>query len=183
MGPVVAVAPDLGTALDGVLLCLVDALEASGRAVCGSGITVGSPVLGPTACCEDCACGGPGGQLSGQLVRLYPADSATFGQQVRIENCVPGAVAADLAFTLARCHPVINEKGVPPSLDAVAPFADGALDDAQIMWLAFQCGCIDGLKVVIRDISVQAPPEGGCSAVGVSITVLVKPARPVVDVS
>lgn len=177
-------ATDIGTTLDGLLLCLSDALEASGRPVCRTGSTVGLPVLGPTACCKDCDEGGLGGQLSAAVARIYPADPATFEQIQVLANCRPTVVAAEVVFTLARCHPTLNAQGVPPSLETVEPFADGANDDLQTMWNALTCPDCGDYKLMVQEAAIDPNAvEGGCSAVGVVLTVLVKPATPTLDVS
>lgn len=177
------VAVDLGTTMDAMLGCMVQALETAGRPVAKSGLTVGPAVLGPSVCCQECDdCGAGNGQLSLSVQRVYPVDASTMGQQDRFENCKPGAVAADLAFVLARCHPVVRADLEPPTLDEVAPYADGAVDDVQIMWNTFACPCEDTYKVVIRDLTVPEP-QGGCSGVGMVVSVLIRPQSPTPDVS
>lgn len=178
-------ATDLGTTMDSLLACLCEKLAEAGRPVCEDkcGHTIGPPVIGPTVCCEcddtdDTDDTGPGGQLSVTLQRMYPVDGTTFAQVARLENCRPGAVAADLAFTLTRCHPTIDETGTPPTLVDVAPYADGVVDDVQTLWNALFC--CPNFSVVIRDTAVDSDPQGGCSAIGLRVSVLVKPLTPVV---
>lgn len=176
-------ATEVNTTLEALLGCLSEALETSGRPVCRTGITVGPPVLGPSACCPDCGEGGPGGQLSVAVVRMFPADGASFEQVAVVANCRPTAVAAEIVFTLARCHPVIDQMGVPPSLDDVALFAEGANDDLQTMWNALICPDCSDYRLLIQEAGIETDPEGGCSAVGLLVTVMVKPATPNPDVS
>lgn len=158
-----------------LLACMSTKLDEAGRGICNTGITAGAPVLGPNACGCSSDCENPGGQLTVTLQRMYPIDANTFSQVVALEDCRPGAVGADLAFTLARCHPTIDETGNYPDLDTLAPYADGVVQDAQIVWSTFQCPCETGMRVVIRSVSTDSDPLGGCSAVGVTITVLVTP--------
>lgn len=179
-------AADVATTLDALLACMVEALETASRPVRTSGVTVGAPVLGPSVCCADCdGCDTPGnGQLVGYVQRIYPVDANTFSQQARIENCKPGAVAADMVFELDRCYPTIDEQGNPPTLDEIDPYAAGAITDAQVMWNTFTCPCDEAYRVVVRDLQMGGEPNGGCSAVALSVTVLVTPTNPVVvDVS
>lgn len=168
-------ADNLQTTLDTLLGCLEQSLVNADRPVRKTGVTIGPPVLGPSVCCADCdECGSANGQLVGYVSRMYPVDATTFAQQPRIENCKPGAVAADLVFELDRCHPTVDETGNPPTLEDVDPYAVGAIVDAQLLWNTFGCPC-NKAKVVITNLQMGAAPDGGCSAVAVFVTVLVTP--------
>lgn len=152
--------------IDGLLACVVTALEEADRPVCDSGTTIGPPVIGPGQCCD---CGESNGQASAFLERVYPVTGNTFDQDTRLENCRPGAVAADITIMVARCYPRINEQGDMPRLDATSVAASELNTDMAVAWAALRC-CG---QLAIRESAVDADPEGGCSAFAIRVTSLV----------
>lgn len=160
--------------------CACAALSAADRSACNCGLIVGSPEYsGLDRCCE-CSDGAGGGEVIGSLVRLYPADATTLEQVVRLENCNPGAVAADIAIVVVRCYPTLDETGTIPSLDVTTPFADDLNTDMTAVWNGLKC-C--DTNVVIRESLVQTGENGGCSAFTITVSVLVSLPSTAVDVS
>lgn len=171
------VADSVQTTVDALLGCMVDALAENERPVRKSGVTVGPPVLGPSVCCADCDdCGSATGQLVAYVQSIIPVNANTFGQELRIEDCKPGAVAATIVFELDRCYPTIDEQGNPPTLEQIEPYSAGAIEDAGIMWRVFNCPCDDKqYKAAVTGLQMGGEPNGGCSVVALSVTVLVTP--------
>lgn len=174
-------AADPTTTMDDLVACVCAALESIDRPVCECGLTVGPPEPGPTGCCQ-CVEGGVGGQASAFLERLYPVDNGTtFDQVLRLENCRPGMVAADITIVVIRCYPAMDEQGNMPTLEETTLAAQELNTDMVAVWNALKC-C--GENIGIRESAVDADPEGGCSAFAIRVTTLVSlPANPVPDVS
>lgn len=171
-------ADDLTTVMDALVACACDALEGIDRAACDCGLTVGVPAQGPAGCCE-CDTG-VGGHVSGFLERVYPADAQTYEQVTRLENCKPGAIAADISVVVVRCYPSMDEVGNMPDLDTTTEFAHELNTDMAAVWSGLKC-C--GTSLVIRDSAIQGDPEGGCSGFAIRVSVLVNMNSPVVDIS
>lgn len=176
MGVPGVAADTVSDTINALVSCVCSALETADRPVCSCGLTVGPPVVGLEQCCE-CETGA-GGQVAGFLERVYPADGQTLEQVTRLENCRPGAVAADFSIVVTRCYPRIDTTGHMPDLDTTTPVAEDLHTDIQTAWNALAC-C--GTNVVIRESAVDADPEGGCSAFAIRVTALVAiPANQVV---
>lgn len=176
-------ASDLSTTMDALVACVCAALEDIDRAACKCGLTVGPPEPGPMGCCNKCGTNTLGGQVSGFVSRVYPADQTRDGIQeaTRLENCNSGATAADITITVLRCYPKVDAKGNMPSLDKTTPYAHDLNTDLTAAWNALKC-C--GQNVQIVEVGVDASPSGGCSAFGITVTTLVNMNPPVdVDVS
>lgn len=176
-------ASDLSTTMDALVACVCAALEDIDRAACKCGLTVGPPSPGPAGCCTTCGANNLGGQVTGFLERVYPADQTRAGidQVTRLENCNSGATAADITLVVLRCYPSLDSQGNMPSLDKTTPYAHDLNTDMRAVWNALKC-C--GSDLVIRESAVDADPEGGCSAFAIRVTTLVNMNPPVdVDVS
>lgn len=161
-------ADDLTTVMDALTACVCDALEVIERPACGCGLTIGVPAEGPAGCC-DCE-QGVGGKVSAFLERVYPADATTYEQVTRVENCRPGATAADISVVVVRCYPSMDDQGNMPSLETTTEFAHNLNTDMSAVWSALKC-C--GTTLVIRDSAIQGDPEGGCSGFAIRVSVLV----------
>lgn len=163
-------APDLSTALQSLIDCVCAALSDAERGVCACGMTVGPPAIGPGQCC-DCDCGdgcGTGGQVSGNLERVYPADGPLLQPDTRLENCRPSVTAADFTIVVTRCYPTVDEQGNMPDLETTSEFSDNLHTDLGLVWNALKC-C--GSPIVFRESAVDSDPDGGCSAFAVRVTV------------
>lgn len=175
-------ADTLTTTMDSLVDCVCQSLADIERAVCACGLTIGPPALGPFACGCECVSGdGVGGQVSAFLERVYPAEAATFETVTRLEDCRPGAVAADITIVVTRCYPTMDDQGNQPTLDDTSPFADELNTDLAAAWNAIKC-C--GYKIAIRESAIDADPEGGCSAFAIRVSTLVAMTQPEIsDVS
>lgn len=174
---------DLTTTMDALVACVVDALDDIDRAPCTNGLTVGPPSPGPAGCCTTCGSNNVGGQVTGFLERVYPAEQTRDGiQEVSRVNCRSGATAADITLVVLRCYPSLDAKGNMPTLDKTTPYAHELNTDMTTVWQALKC-CATGSE--IRESAVDADPEGGCSAFAIRVSVMVSmvPPEPDVDVS
>jgi hypothetical protein len=169
-------ATDLTTTMDTLTECVCAALEEIDRAVCACGLTVGPPATGPAGCCE--CNNGAGGSVAGFLERVYPADGMSLEQVTRVENCKPGAVAADITLVVVRCYPTLGNQGNMPALEVTSSFAQDLNTDMAAVWNALKC--CTGVSVAIRESAVDSDPEGGCSAFAIRVTTLVKMDNPAV---
>lgn len=164
----------VGTTLDTLLGCVVDALAAVERPVCDSGTTIGPPVFGPGECCK-CSGGDSDGRVVGFVERTYPVNGNDFEQVIPL-NCRRTPIAADIVLVVIRCFPRISETGVMPSLEKTSTAADGLNTDMAAVWNAVEC-C--GANLGIREAAVDSDPEGGCSAFAIRVTTLVSMPAPV----
>lgn len=169
----------VGETLDDLIACVVDSLAGVDRPVCESGTTIGPPVIGPDTCCKNCKGSGGDGRVVGYVERTYPVDGTSF-EQVIPRNCRRTPIAADLVLVVIRCFPRISDTGVMPSLEKTGAAADGLDTDMAAAWNAVEC-C--GENLGIREIAVDADPEGGCSAFGIKVTTLVTMPAPAVITS
>lgn len=161
-------AANLTDTMDALVACACEALEAVDRPACDCGLTIGVPAQGPAGCCE---CNdGVGGNVSGFLERVYPADPTTYEQITRREDCKPGSTAADISIVVVRCYPSMDEQGNMPDLDTTTEFAHNLNTDMAAVWSGLKC-C--DTAVVIRDSAIQGDPEGGCSGFAITVSVLV----------
>lgn len=174
-------AENLSDTMDALVACAVEALDNINRAVCRSGLTAGPPAPGPMGCCNKCGSDNLGGQVSGFLERVYPAEKTRDGiQEAPRLTCRGGATAADITVVVLRCYPAMDNKGNMPLLDATTPYAHELNDDLAAVWNGLLC-C--GTDTEIRESAVDADPEGGCSAFAIRVTTLVSLPSAVLDVS
>lgn len=163
-------ATTLTDTMDTLVTCVCAALEAADRPVCDCGLIVGSPEYSGFDRCCDCADGDGGGEVLASLIRVYPVDGYTFNEDTRLENCRPGAVAADIGIVVVRCYPSMNEAGQIPSLEVTTPFAENLNTDMTTVWNALKC-C--DIQLAIRDSLVQTGDKGGCSAFTTTVSALI----------
>jgi hypothetical protein len=171
---------------EAVLGCVCAALQATGEQVEGQ---PGCPcrtcvVPGAVAwdwCDDPCGgdTGGAGGQLSVNVVRLFPADLSLNEDRTLMgvaRNCPPPVTGVELAVTLLRCAPTVDEQGCPPSCEALDASARITHVDAVTVYNALYC-CLPGTsggrrrrKFLIGQQRLIGP-EGGCVGVEQRVTV------------
>lgn len=165
-------AEDISTTSDLLLDCVCTALSTAGRPVCECYTTVGDPMI--AICCE---CDpGVSGEVSIHLDRLYEVDPTTLLSVFRVRPCKRGTVAGDFVIVLTRCWPTVNEAGEIPDTEDQDAGARDLHDDAAIVWNAL--ACCTGLRLLINEISVDAPPQAGCSILTARVTAELIPRPP-----
>ena len=164
-------AADLTTKMDALVACVSEALTDIDRPACSQGLTIGPPEPGPAGCCNKCGSNAVGGQVSGFLERVFPAEKTREGiQEIQMQTCRNGSTAADITLVVLRCYPSMDNKGNMPKLSETTPFAHNLNDDMTAVWAALKC-CNQGVE--IRDSGVDGSPEAGCSAFAIRVTVMV----------
>lgn len=161
---------------DRLLQAASDALSDDLRPVCKVYQTHGIPVI--FQCCE-CEEGGPeaNGEISIHFRRLFDVDPTTLDEVRRVRPCRGGATAAQFRLVLARCRPIIDERGQIPPPEILTEHTDDQLRDIELLWQGLACS---GMNVRIDDISADLSEPGTCSITYVDVTVEVKiPALPV----
>ncbi|MDQ3096431.1 MAG: hypothetical protein M3Q82_10880 [Actinomycetota bacterium] len=130
--------------------------------------THGTPVI--FQCCE-CEDGGDGanGEVSIHFRRLFDADPKTLEEVRRVRPCHGGFVAASFRIVLARCRPIINEKGEIPSPEELTEHTEDQLRDVELLWQSL--ACCSGLNLKIEDVSADLSDPGTCSVIYADITV------------
>jgi hypothetical protein len=172
------VVPSLAGAADSLLTAVSDALNDDLRPVCKVYQTHGIPVI--FMCCE-CDEEGANGELSIHFRRLMDADPSSLDEVRRIRPCHGGVTAAQFRLVLARCRPIINEKGEIPPPEELTDHTQDQLRDVELIWQGLACS---GLDVRIDDVSADLSDPGNCSVTFADVTVqVVVPALPVDDSS
>jgi hypothetical protein len=178
-------AEDVDTTARLLLACITDKLTAEERPVCRSYPTVGPPVIAFTTCCEcqvevpDPAYPGEtmevdaSGEATIHLEQMYDADS-NLEQINPIHACRRTTVAADMTIIVTRCYPRIDENGEMPDPDEVDEAALALHEDVKTIWRALTCPCNE-LRLRVRGVAVDAPPDAGCSVIAARVTVEVSP--------
>lgn len=138
--------------------CACVALADADHPVCTCSTTIGLPAIG--RCCD---CDGGQGELWTSLIRLYrlgagPAYPVSLPQRA----CVPSEWAAEIRLVLARCFPVLTERGELPSPEDQAAAAARLHAEAALLERAIRC-CKDTDPMYLRDIGVELDPDAGCS--------------------
>jgi hypothetical protein len=177
------VVPSLAGAANEILRAVSDALSDDLRPVCKAYQTHGIPVI--FQCCD---CGDPdepneeaNGEISIHFRRLMDADPSSLDEVRRIRPCHGGTTAAQFRLVLARCRPIINEKGEIPSPQTLTDHTQDQLRDVELLWQGIACS---GLDVRIDDVSADLSDPGNCSVTFADLTVQVLiPALPVDDSS
>jgi hypothetical protein len=168
------VADSLAVVADRLLTAASDALSDDLRPVCKVYQTHGIPVI--FQCCE-CDEEGANGEISIHFRRLMDADPSTLDEVRRIRPCRGGTTAAQFRLVLARCRPIINERGEIPAPEELTEHTQDQLRDVELLWQSLACS---GLDLRIDDISADLSEPGTCSVVFVDLTVQVQiPALPV----
>jgi len=167
-------ADSLAVVADTLLNAVADALAADLRPVCKVYQTHGIPVI--FMCCE-CDDEGANGEVSIHFRRLYDAEANSLDEVRRIRPCKGGVTAAQFRLVLARCRPIIDEKGEIPTPEELTDHTQDQLRDVELLWQSLAC-C--GLEVRIDDVSADLSDPGTCSITFVDLTVQVQiPALPV----
>lgn len=166
----------LAVVAETLLTCVSDALSADLRPVCKVYQTHGTPVI--LQCCE-CEEGGDGanGEISIHFRRLFDADPKTLEEVRRIRPCHGGALAARFRLVLARCRPIINERGEVPPPEDLTEHTQDQIRDIELLWQSL--ACCTGLTLVVDDVSADLSDPGTCSVIYADVTVMVSlPALP-----
>lgn len=156
---------DIAGVLAQLIACVEAELTTPPCVVC---TTSGAPVA--DYCCE-CDDGTGSGQLTGNVTQTFEANPDTLRPAPSVRPCRPMSVAAEYRIVLARCHPVQDERGRPPTCEQLQAAADLTATDIEEMWQALTC-CPTGLRIRIGSIGVEGNPLGGCVAVVAVVTVL-----------
>lgn len=163
----VAVAAErLAEVTQALLDCVCDALSAANRPVCSCYRALGTPVI--IQCCE-CEEDEGSGELSVHLTRVFDADPESLNEIQRVRPCRGGGIAAQLRFVLARCRPVIDERGELPDHAVLDDVAVEQMRDVELLWRALTC-CPDQ-RLRVDDVSVDLSEPGNCSVIYADVTV------------
>lgn len=160
---------DLNDTTRELLACLCEALDTAERPSCACYATIGPPVVG--LCCE-CETGATG-ETTVHVEQVYDADPETLQQVTRIHPCRRSTTAADITLVVTRCYPMLDEQGNMPSEDVQNAAATSMHDDLAVVWKALTCGCSD-VRLTVRNISVDAMPDAGCSILAARVTAEVR---------
>lgn len=168
----------LVTVADRLLMAVADALSDDLRPVCKAYQTHGIPVIFECCQCDDPDLGeDANGEISIHFRRLFDADLSTLEEVRRIRPCRGGVTAAQFRLVLARCRPVINEKGEIPPPETLTEHTEDQLRDVELMWQSLACS---GMDVRIDDVTADLSDPGPCSVIYADVTVQVQiPALPV----
>lgn len=157
-----------------LLACVCEALDLDLRGVCKCYHALGIPVI--PDCCE-CDDEGSNGEVSIHFRRLFDADASTLQEVTRVRPCRGGVTAAQYRIVVARCRPIINEKGELPDPEDITDAANDQMRDAELLWQSL--ACCSGLELRIDDVSADLSEPGMCSIIYADITVAVRvPALP-----
>ena len=153
-----------------------DALSDDLRPVCKVYQTHGTPVIFQCCECGDGENDEANGEISIHFRRLFDADPSTLDEVRRIRPCKGGVTAAQFRLVLARCRPIINERGEIPEPDALTEHTQDQLRDIELLWQSLACA---GLDLRVDDVSADLSDPGTCSVIYADVTVqVVLPALP-----
>lgn len=168
---------------ESVLACVCAALEATAAEVKGQpGCPCRACVVPGAAAwdsCEDPCTGEAGGQLTVNVVRLWP--TSNFPEEDRgvrsRRDCKPAdTTAVELLVTLLRCAPMPDAGGCPPSCEELDAAARIVHVDAATVMSALAC-CLPhtapgryGRRFILGQQRIIGP-EGGCVGVEQRVTV------------
>lgn len=165
----------LAGAAASLLTAVSDALSDDLRPVCKVYQTHGIPVIFQCCECEESDLEGANGEISIHFRRLYDADR-DLNEVRRIRPCKGGTTAAQFRLLLARCRPIIDEKGEIPSPEELTEHTQDQIRDIELVWQGLACS---GLNVRIDDVSADLSDPGTCSVIFADVTVEVSvPALP-----
>lgn len=145
-----------------LLTCVSARLDSSGSPVCSVGASVGMPAIASCCECGDAADGGGEGELWGHVQRVFRSTEAGVSQAIAQKPCAPSQWAAEYLITLARCFPVIDERGDLPAVDDRTSAAGDTHADIAAIQRALHC-CTATEPPYLESIAVQTDPQGGCS--------------------
>jgi len=175
-------ATSIHTMAEGILACVCAALDELPATVeghpgcpCNTCLVPGQPAW--DWCAADCGTTCPG-ELYVGMRRLYPSrDSPRPFTEVRTgHSCPPLLTAAEFTITLARCAPVADDNGIPPSCDDLAESARILHADAAGIANALHC-CVPGLAADGRRLRYLVGeqrvigPQGRCVGLEQIVTV------------
>lgn len=152
---------------DGLLRAVHDALAADDRPVCKHYTSLGTPII--LTCCE-CDDIGSNGEVSIHFRRLFDADPSSLDEVRRVRPCRGGVTAAQFRIVVARCSPIINERGEIPEPDEYTDAANDQLRDVELLWGSLASA---GRELRIDDVSVDLGEPGMCSVVFADVTAAV----------
>ena len=169
-------AEGLAVVAETLLTCVSDALSADLRPVCKVYQTHGTPVI-----FQCCACEGDNEEANGEVSihfrRLMDAEANSLDEVRRIRPCKGGMTAAQFRVVLARCRPIINEKGEIPDPEDLTNHTQDQLRDIELLWQSL--ACCAGLTLRVDDVSADLSDPGTCSVIYADVTVEVRiPALP-----
>ena len=159
----------LAGAADRLLTAVSDALSDDLRPVCKVYQTHGIPVIFMCCECEDDV--EANGELSIHFRRLFDADPSTLDEVRRIRPCRGGVIAAQFRIVLARCRPIIDEKGEIPPPETLTDHTQDQLRDVELLWQSLACA---GMDVKIDDVTADLSDPGNCSVTFADVTVQVQ---------
>lgn len=164
------VADYLAVVAERLLVAVSDALSADLRPVCKVYQTHGTPVI--FQCCNCDGCGeGSNGEISIHFRRMFDSEGLSLSEVQRIRPCKGGTTAAQFRIVLARCRPIINEKGELPSPEELTDHTQDQLRDVELLWQSIACS---GLAIRIDDISADLSEPGTCSVIYADVTAEVR---------
>ncbi|UQA95612.1 hypothetical protein [Streptomyces halobius] len=169
---------------EAVLGCVCAALQATaeevdGQPACPCRACVVPGAVAWDSCGDPCSGSGDGGQLSVNVVRLNPTNP--FPNEDRTvqgaRNCQPPTTTAvEIAVTLLRCAPTVDEQGCPPTCQELEQAARIVHVDAVTVFNALYC-CLPGTgggrrgRKFVMGQQRTLGPEGGCVGVEQRVTV------------
>lgn len=168
-------------AADNLLNCVCEALarvpaEVPGLPGCPCRSCVVPGASAADGCDGDCGPLPPGefpGQLTVNVIRIYPTDRQSFPREVQavrdLKQCLaPPVTAVELAVTLYRCAPLPSDTGCPPSCEELNASATQLHVDMLAVQQAVLCcyAATDttrrtGRRYVLGQ-SRTLGPQGGC---------------------
>lgn len=158
-----------------LLTAVSDALSDDLRPVCKAYQTHGIPVIFQCCECDESDLEGANGEISIHFRRLYDADR-DLNEVRRTRPCKGGTTAAQFRLLLARCRPIIDEKGEIPTPEELTEHTQDQIRDIELIWQGLACS---GLDVRIDDVSADLSDPGTCSVIFADVTVEVSvPALP-----
>lgn len=146
--------------------CVCEAFKLDLRPVCRCYQALGTPVI--LDCC-DCDDEGTNGEVSIHFRRLFDADASTLDEVTRVRPCRGGTLAAQFRIVVARCRPIIDERGELPDPQDITDSANDQMRDVELLWQSL--ACCSGLDLRIDDVSADLSEPGLCSIIYADLTV------------
>lgn len=157
-----------------LLTCVCEALSLDMRGACKCYQALGTPII--LDCC-DCDEGESNGEVSIHFRRLFDADPDTLNEVQRVRPCRGGVLAAQYRVVVARCRPILNERGELPDPEDITDAANDQMRDVELLWQSL--ACCSGLTLRVDDVSADLSEPGMCSIIYADLTVTVSvPALP-----
>lgn len=155
----------LGPKLEGLLACVLGALEECGKPVCRYFIST-APVVPWDVCC---ACNSGVGQLWVGVDAINPQLTGTNGAEVKCNT----QYEANVWVGLLRCALTQDDNGDPPNPDALIEESMGILQDRLIVTQAIRC-CYGAVNEV-ADFTIRSwEPLAGGGCVGGRLNVTIR---------